>query len=366
MVSHSLSRWLATVGVAAVAVGATAAALAVLPAHAGSAAPRNTFRELKLVSDLPGHARTTGRGLVNPWGLAASPTSPLWVSNNGTSTSTLYRGAHGMTRFTRVPMTVSIPGGGDPTGVLFNPTRGFRLSTGGKSGPALFVFAGENGDLSAWNKSGNAARAVLVAHTSNAVYKGLTRVTVGGRPRLLVANFHAGRIDVFDQHFARVRTRNAFSSRGIPAGYAPFDVANLRGRVYVTYARQDAARHDDVSGAGHGFVKVFGQGGRSLGILMRRGVLNSPWGLTIAPRGFGPFAGMLLVGNFGDGRIHVVNQRTGRVVATLRDGAHRPIRIDGLWGLLPGNGTAGRRSDVWFSAGPNGEAHGLLGILRQR
>ncbi len=365
MVSHSLSRWLVATG-GFVAVGTAAASLALLPAQAGSTAPRNSFREVKLVSDLPGRARTTDHRLVNPWGLAATRTSPLWVANNGTSTSTLYQGAHGMKRFAKVPLNVRIPGGGDPTGVMFNPTGRFRLSTGGKTGPALFVFAGENGDLSAWNKSGNAARAVLVAHTRNAVYKGLTRVTVGGRPRLLVANFHADRIDVFNQHFTRVPMRHAFSSKGIPRGYAPFNVADLHGRVYVTYAKRDATGHDDVAGRGNGFLKVFDQRGRSLGSLVRRGVLNAPWGLAIAPRGFGPFAGKLLVGNFGDGRIHVVDQRHARVVATLRDGRNKPIAIDGLWALLPGNGTAGKRSDVWFSAGPVDESHGLLGFLRHR
>jgi uncharacterized protein (TIGR03118 family) len=307
----------------------------------------------------------TDRRLVNPWGLAASPTSPLWVSNNGTSTSTLYQGTAPRT-VAKVPLNVQIPGGGDPTGVVFNPTRTFRLSTGGKTGPALFVFAGENGDLSAWNKSGDPTKAVLVAHARNAVYKGLTRVTTQGRQLLLAANFHRNRIDVFNARFARVHAPRAFSSMGVPRGYAPFDVAALGGRVYVTYAQKDPTGHDDVAGRGHGFIKVFDRRGRSLGSLVRRGVLNSPWGLAIAPRGFGPFAGKLLVGNFGDGRIHVVDQRHRRVVATLRNGAHKPIVIDGLWGLLPGNRTAGRRSDVWFSAGPGAESHGLLGILRHR
>jgi uncharacterized protein (TIGR03118 family) len=150
----------------------------------------------------------------------------------------------------------------------------------------------------------------------------------------------------------------------VPDGYAPFDVARLGHRVFVTYAKQDPARMDDVPGRGHGFVDVFSQGGRFLDSLVRRGVLDSPWGLAIAPRGFGPFSGRLLVGNFGNGRIHVVSRRTGQVLGALRDRSGHPVQIDGLWGLLPGNGTAGGRSDVWFSAGPDGESHGLLGILR--
>ncbi|MGZ4438595.1 MAG: TIGR03118 family protein [Nocardioidaceae bacterium] len=321
---------------------------------------------MKLVADTPGQARITDPNLVNAWGLAESPTSPIWVSDNGTSTSTLYQGAVAGHPVEKVPLDVKLPGGGAPTGVVFNPTQDFQLSTGGKTGPALFIFAGENGDIFAWNQSGDKTKAVLAAHTRNAVYKGLTMVTVGSKEFLLAANFHRNRIDVFDSSFNRVDARQAFSSKGIPDGYAPFDVSNLGGRVYVTYAKQDPAKHDDVAGPGHGFLKVFDQRGHSLGTLVRRGVLDSPWGLAIAPAGFGSFAGMLLVGNFGDGRIHVVDPTDGHVVATLLNGHHQPITIDGLWGLLPGNGTAGRTSDVWFSAGPGGESHGLLGILRHR
>ena len=366
MQTRSLTRSLA-VTAGAVALAAGTAAVANAPAHAGSPTMGNRYRAVNLVADTAGKAQITDPNLVNAWGLAAGPTSPIWVSDNGTSMSTLYQGATGMHRpVQKVPLDVKIPGGGDPTGVVFNPTQDFTLGSGGKTGPALFIFAGENGDLSAWNKTGDATQAVLVAHSKNAVYKGLTMVTAGGKHFLLAADFHHNRIDVYDSHFQRVQSHHAFSSKGIPDGYAPFDVADLGGHVYVTYAKQDPTRHDDVSGPGHGFLKVFDERGRSLGTLVRRGVLDSPWGLAIAPRGFGPFAGELLVGNFGDGRIHVVNPSNGHVDATLLDRHHQPIAIDGLWGLLPGNGTAGRTSDVWFSAGPGGESHGLLGVLRHR
>ncbi len=365
MANHAGSRSLtATAGI--IAAGAIALSIAAPPAHAGDGGAGNNYREVKLVADLHGHARITDPRLVNPWGLAASPSSPLWVANNGTSTSTLYEGGTSGSQVKKLPLNVKIPGGGDPTGVVFNPTGEFRLSTGGKTGPALFIFAGENGDLSAWNKSGDLSKAVLVAHTGNAVYKGLTMVTTGGQEFLLAANFHRNRIDVFNEHFDRVAAPRAFSSRHVPNGYAPFDIANLDGRVYVTYAKQDATRSDDVAGPGNGFINVFTQRGEFLSSLVRRGALDAPWGLAVAPHGFGPFAGKLLVGNFGDGRIHVVDRRDGRVVATLLDRSHHPIVIDGLWALLPGNGTAGARSDVWFSAGPNDESHGLLGILRHR
>lgn len=366
MATHALSRSLAVAAGAAVAVGAATAAVTVLPANAGSTAGTHSYRAVKLVADRPGHARITDPKLVNPWGLAALPDLPLWVSDNGKDASTLYQGATPGKPVMKVPLEVGIPGGGAPTGVVANPTHEFRLHTHGKSGAALFVFAGEDGDLSAWNKSGNQDKAVLVAHTKGAVYKGLTMVSDHGRHFLLAANFAKDRVDVFDGHFRRVPARHAFPDKGIPDGYAPFNVADLGGKVYVTYAKQDAHAEDDVAGPGNGFVNVYDEHGRFERSLVRRGVLNSPWGLTIAPHGFGSFAGKLLVGNFGDGRIHVVDPHSGHVVATLRDKKHEPITIDGLWGLLPGNGTAGRTSDVWFSAGPDDESHGLLGVLRAR
>ena len=375
--SRSRSRSLAAAG--AVAAGGLAASVAAPPAQAivygphnqnhpvvaGSPSSHHGLRVLRLVSDQPGKARLTDKNLVNAWGLAASPSSPLWVSNNGSNTSTLYQGATAPgDPLKKVPLVVKIPGGGAPTGALFNPTMRFRLHSGGKTGPALFLFAGEGGDLTAWNQSGNPNRAVVVAHQKNSVYKGLTMVTVGGKRFLLVANFHQRRISIFNQRFHRVSAPGAFPSRGIPKGFAPFDVATLGGKVYVSYAKQDSKGEDDVPGAGHGFINVFSQDGQFLKSLVRRGVLDSPWGLTIAPQGFGHLAGKLLVGNFGNGRIHAVNRSTGNVVATLKNRSGHPIAIDGLWALRPGNGTAGGRSDVLFSAGPNGEAHGLLGILR--
>ncbi|MGZ4457773.1 MAG: TIGR03118 family protein [Nocardioidaceae bacterium] len=371
------SRSLAAVG--AVAAGGLAAAVAApsaqaivygpsnqtRPAVASSMSAHHGFRVLRLVSDQAGKAQLRDKNLVNAWGLASSPSSPLWVSNNGSNTSTLYQGATAPgDPLKKVPLVVKIPGGGAPTGALFNPTTKFRLHSGGRTGPALFIFAGEGGTLTAWNQSGNQNRAVVVARQKNSVYKGLTMVTAGGRHFLLVANFHQGKISIFNQRFHRVSSAGAFPSRGIPKGFAPFDVATLGGKVYVSYAKQDSKGEDDVPGAGHGFVNVFSQGGQFLRSLVRRGPLDSPWGLTIAPQGFGNLAGRLLVGNFGNGRIHAVNRHTGNVVATLRNRHGHPIAIDGLWALRPGNGTAGGRSDVFFSAGPDGEAHGLLGILR--
>jgi len=361
----SLSRSRSSALLAGAAVVGAVTAFSAMPADAGMRAPHR-FQEVDLVSDQPGVAPITDPSLVNAWGLAFSPTSPIWVSNNGSDSSTLYNGATSPTvPVAKVPLTVSIPGSGAPTGVVFNPTTDFTLSTGGKSGPAAFIFAGEDGALFGWNGTGDATQAVQVTpQPTGTVYKGLTMVTVRHQPFLLAANFAQNRVDVYDGSFMPVSKPWAFRSPRIPQGYAPFDVASLGGRVYVTYAEQDAAKMDDVAGRGHGFLSVFTSQGRFLRTLVRRGPLDSPWGLAIAPRGFGGYGGKLLVGNFGDGRIHVLNRTNGHVVATLRDGSGKPLAIDGLWGLLPGNGVSGGTSDVWFSAGPAGESHGLLGLLR--
>ncbi|MGZ4624757.1 MAG: TIGR03118 family protein, partial [Kineosporiaceae bacterium] len=182
---------------------------------------------------------------------------------------------------------------------------------------------------------------------------------------LLVADFAHGLIVAFDGSFHRMPLPAwAFRDGSIPKGYAPFNVAVLGQQVFVTYALRNPTTNDDVKGAGHGFVDVYSASGRLLDRFARRGVLNSPWGLAIAPARFGAFSGDVLVGNFGDGRIHAFDPRTGQLLETLRDGHGHPIVIDGLWGLLPGNGTSAGTNDVWFSAGPQDESHGLLGVLR--
>ena len=348
--------------IAAVALASALALATSSPALAHDRDPGSAstsrYTQVNLVSDVPGMASITDPNLVNAWGLTQSPTSPIWVSDNGTGLSTLYRS----TPPAIAPVVVTVEGGA-PTGTVFNSTVGFVVSVGAVSGAARFMFAGENGDITAWNPAVTGTMAVRVAHTAGAVYKGLALVADPTAPRLLAANFHANRIDVFDSAFMPVRDRHAFGSIGIPHGYAPFNVAVLGNKVFVSYARQDADRRDDVAGAGHGFINVFDTHGRFLKHLVRRGVLDSPWGMAIAPAGFGSLSGTLLVGNFGNGRIHAFDPHSGRLLATLRGPGGAPITIDGLWGLLPGNGASAATSDVWFSAGPNGEAHGLLGVL---
>jgi uncharacterized protein (TIGR03118 family) len=376
MFGHAPNRpltLLATIGLVGALAAATAAPASASDNHRGHETD-NRIRQVNLVSDQPAKAAQLDPHLVNAWGLAFGPATPLWVANNATSTSTLYRGATTPTDpLVTVPLVVAIPGGGmpaakgNPTGVVFSGpgsnAAAFPITKGGKSGAALFIFAGENGDITAWNPSGDPTTAVLMAHTPGAVYKGLALLTNSHGSWLLATDFHDNRIDVYDTTFTLVHSMQ-FRSAGIPHGYAPFNVAVFGNRVYVSYAKQNVEKHDDVSGAGHGFINTFDVNGRFVKRFAARGVLNSPWGMAIAPKGFGEFAGDLLVGNFGDGRIHAFDVRSGEREGTLLGTNGSPLTIDGLWALLPGNGTAGGTSDIWFSAGPAGESHGLLGVLR--
>ena len=375
MVRISTSRWRLPAVTAAAIAGLALAATAVPSAAAASTSARgqasgsrhdrddNRFAQVNLVADVPGVAKITDTHLVNAWGLSQGPTTPIWVSDNGKDVSTLYTGGGVGQTPAVVPLVVSIPGGA-PTGQAFNPTMSFVLPNGQ---PARFVFASEHGTVSAWNPQLTpTTSAVPVDSVRGGVFKGLALAQPRhGGPEILVADFAHHRIVAFDSSFKRMKLPSwAFTDRRIPRGYAPFNVAVLGSRVFVAYAQVNPATGDDVSGRGHGFVDVYSTGGRLLDRFARRGVLNSPWGLAVAPAGFGAFSGDVLVGNFGNGRIHAFDPRTGRLRGVLRDGYGRPIVIDGLWGLLPGNGTSAGTSDVWFSAGPQDESHGLLGVLR--
>jgi uncharacterized protein (TIGR03118 family) len=352
--------------IAAADPGNIAGSLGIAPL---SFAPVNQpgFDQHNWISDQAGVALLRDRHLVNAWGLAFGPTTPLWVSDNGTNASTLYRGGGGSTPPSIIPLAVRIADGA-PTGVVFNPTHDFFVHDGAQSGAALFIFASENGDIDAWSPTvGTAAppstKAFHVASVRNAVFKGIALAHTSIGNFLYVTDFHHGTVDVFNHAFKPVVMPGAFNDPQIPAGYAPFNIQNLNGHLYVTYAKQDPAKHDDVSGAGHGFVDVYDTGGHLVQRLAAGGKLNSPWGLALAPRTFGPFGGALLVGNFGDGRINAFNPATGAFLGQLRRTNGKIMEIEGLWGLAFGNGVAGSPNTLLFSAGPHDEAHGLLGAI---
>jgi uncharacterized protein (TIGR03118 family) len=261
-----------------------------------------------------------------------------------------------------VPLVVSIPGGA-PTGVVFNSTPDFKVQGGNESAAANFVFDSESGQITAWSKAVSGTSAQVEFTSSHAVYKGLALAAVGGANYLYAADFHTGKIDVFNARFKKVRLPGRFKDAQIPTGFAPFDVQLLGGELYVTYAKQDAARHDDVAGPGNGFVDVYDTSGHLLRRLISGGDLNSPWGLVLAPASFGAFAGDLLVGNFGDGAIHAYDPATGVEKGQLTNTDGNPILINGLWALRFGNGTFATDGTLVFTAGIGDEAHGLLGEI---
>lgn len=300
-------------------------------------------------------ATITDPNLKNAWGISSSATSPFWVSDNATGLATLYNVNPVSDLPTKVGLDVTIPGDGSVTGQTFSNVAGnFNGDT--------FLFVSEDGTVSGW-RGGTTAETLQLPDAAN-VYKGATIFNNAGNVYLYAANFRAGTIDVLKGNPGAPNLTGTFADPNIPAGYAPFDIANLGGKLYVTYALQDAAKHDDVPGVGHGFVDAFDTNGNLLGRIASQGPLNSPWGLTIAPSSFGPIAGDLLVGNFGDGAINAFNLTTLANDGPLKDVSNNPIAIDGLWGLTVGNGaSAGNTGRVYFSAGPGGEVHGLFGVL---
>jgi uncharacterized protein (TIGR03118 family) len=351
--------------VAAAIITASAIGAASASARPSASSESNSYVVHNLVSDIPGRADFLDPDLVNAWGLAALPTSPWWVADNGTDVSTLYR-ADG----SKVPLTVEVPNA--PTGTVANSGSHFVVSKGSASGPALFIFSTEEGTILGWNPSVDSTHAVVAVPASDdAVYKGLAIALTASGDFLYATDFRNARVDVFDGSFNRVNNPGAFVDPGIPAGYAPFGIQNIGGQIFVTYAKQDAEGEDDVAGPGHGFVDVFDTSGAFLGRVASRGPLNSPWGLALAPDGFGRFGGDLLVGNFGDGRINAYQREADGTFSkegTLRNPRGNPIAIPGLWALQFGMGAPnnGSLQTLFFTAGPADEEHGLFGTIRQK
>jgi uncharacterized protein (TIGR03118 family) len=287
----------------------------------------------------------------------------------------LYSITPGGTTASKVPLTVTLPGGrastGDgssPTGQVFNPTSGFVVTTTSGSGSGLFIFSAEAGQISAWNPAADpivngASTATVEFSSPTAVYKGLTIATTDDGTFLYASNFHDGTVDVFNSQFQLVHLAGDFTDPHLPPGYAPFGIQNINGLIYVSYALQNAAKHDDVAGTGHGFIDIYTDNGFLIKRLVSRVDLNSPWGLAEAPAGFGPFGGDLLVGNFGNGRIHAFGLFSGVPRGALLNEQHQPIQIDDLWALKFGTATTGGTGTLLFSAGINDEKDGLVGSI---
>jgi uncharacterized protein (TIGR03118 family) len=331
--------------------------------------PPNTtvYTETNLVSDGSVAAAPISDNLINPWGISHSPTGPFWVSDNGTGVTTIYDGAGNPVRVAgQDAITIAAPAGSDasaPTGQVFNLAgSGFEVTAHGVTAPSVFLFATEDGTISGWAPTVDPASSVIaVDNSAGAVYKGLAIGTTAAGTYLYAANFGNGTVDVFDSKFSQVKS---FTDPNLPPGYAPFNVQVLDNKLYVSFAEQDAAKHDDVAGPGHGFVDAFDLEGKLLDHVASRGVLNSPWGLDIAPKGFGQFSGDLLVGNFGDGTINAFDPKTDNFIGQLLGSNGDPLQIEDLWALTNGTGSVGTNPNaVYFTAGGADEKHGLFGSL---
>ena len=326
--------------------------------------PSTAYIATDLVANLPGIAPDTDPTLVNAWGIAINPNGPIWISSNGMDLSEVYKPTSPLS----TAFTVSIPFGA-PTGQVFNADTNATHFTLSDGKVAAFIFASESGHVTAWNgddgtKTGS-AKAEDVFAKVGAIYKGIAESTDGF---LYLADFHNGKIDVLDSKFQPVKLGTGdfgtFSDPNLPEGFAPFNVAVINGKLYVSYAKQDATATDDVAGHGHGFIDVFDLKGTTVQRLVSRGDLNSPWAMVQATGNFGQFSNDLLVGNFGDGRIHAYNPTTGKELGTLSEGHDRPLVIDGLWGLAFGNSkTPGGPDTLFYAAGPADESQGLFGMI---
>ena len=360
-----------------VCVAAAGLVAAAEPAVASSA-PANSFTRTNLISNVMNrHPGLVDPNLKNAWGITAGPSTPIWVSDNNASKATVYSGGVNGSKVT-LDLTVPVPGG-NPTGQVFNPTTAFPV--GGSTGhAAIFIVDSDSigstqspGEIAAWD----GGKTFVVEDSpkggpggmtpTGAVFKGLAiAASTKAGPELFAADVANGTVDVFNSSFASVSTPTEFKDPMLPAGYVPFGIQNLGNKIYVTYGKQNASKTDVLRGAGLGVVDVYSVNGVLLHHLVSNGSsspLDAPWGLAIAPAGFGPFAGDLLVGNLGNGWVNAFNPATGAFMGTLDGSNGYPITIHGLWGLMVGNSAFGGSSSVVFSAGPNHYNNGVVGIL---
>ena len=374
---------LAPLAAAVVGVAALPGSVGAAP-QAGAVTPANHFAKTNLIANNSTFgAKLVDPNLTNPWGLAVGPSFPIWVSDNNSGKASVY--SESSTGKVTLDLTVPVPGG-NPTGQVFNTTSTLPPSrqafpVGGPTGsPADFIVSSDSigstqspGEIAAW--SGQAHFVVEDSPTggpggttrAGAVFKGLALATTPtAGPELFAADVANARVDVFDRDFKPLATPGEFVDPSLPAGYAPFGVQVLDGKVFVTYGKQNATKTNVVRGPGLGLVDVFSVNGVFLQRLVSNGAaggLDEPWGLAIAPTGFGPFAGKLLVGNLGNGEIDVVGPTSGAHLGTLDNAAGQPIVLPGLWGLSAGNSVFGGTRSVVFSAGPDGYSNGLVGVL---
>ena len=326
------------------------------------------YKQTNLVSNLASLAPKVDPNLVNAWGLSRSSTSPWWVSDNGPGLATLYSGAG-----VPVSLVVTIPPGstdsttGTPTGTVFNGDSTAFLLAPGKA--AAFLFVTEDGTISGWNPGVAATSAVIVVNQKDSVFKGMTIAVAdlgkGPLSYLYVADFRRGQVEVFDPSFKPVHlSGDSFDDDRLPHGFAPFNVQNIGGNLYVAFAKQGKGKHDEQDGAGLGYVDVFSPEGKLLQRLESGSWFNAPWGLALGSSDFGSHSHDVLVGQFGSGQILAFDAVTGKFTGALLNTAGTPLVIDGLWAIMFGNdASAGLATTLYFTAGPDGESNGLFGML---
>ncbi len=316
-----------------------------------------------LTADQTGVGVNTDPNLINPWGMSFSPTGPFWASDNGTGVSTLYNGSG-------VPqsLVVTIPpaqgvGKGRPTGTVFNATTDFVVTQNGKSGPASFLFCTEDGTVSGWNMSVNPTKAI-VAFSNGGTYFGMETGNNGTANYLYVLDFFSAKVVVLDRTFTEVTLSGSFTDPKLPSGWAPYNIRNINGQLYIAYAKQNATKKDSVHGAGLGIVDVFDLNGNFIKRFASKGKLNAPWGLALAPANFGTFSNDMLVANLGDGKITAFDPNTGALKGQLSDSTGTALTIAGLWEITFGNGGQGGSTTVlYFAAGPSAYKHGWFGMI---
>jgi uncharacterized protein (TIGR03118 family) len=331
------------------------------------------LKDTALVSDGVVPAAHIDPHLQNAWGLAFGPGGPFWIADNNDSLSTLYDG-NGAIQSLVVSLPSGTAGPANPTGQVFNATNDFSVAsgTGGATAPALFLFDGEGGTLVGWASGQAGAIAyddVAVNGVNGAVYKGLALANNGSANYLYATDLHNAKVDVFDATFSKVSLSGGafagkFTDPNLPAGYAPFGIAVVNGQLFVTYAQQNAAANDEILGAGLGVVDVFDLNGNFLRRFATGGVLNAPWGIALAPAGFGTVGGQLLIGNFGDGRINGFDLSSGASLGPLTLDGNQALVIPGLWALLFGNGALNAPANaLFYTAGPNNQTDGVFGRI---
>jgi len=336
---------------------------ALLAPAAATADNGRRYLQTNLVADVPGVAPVTDPNLVNPWGLSRNATSAWWVSDAGTGLSTLYNGAGAkLALVVTVPSGAGLPAPSTPTGTVFSGSADFEVAPGR---PARFLFCTEEGTISGWNPGASPVTAINKVDHPGAIYKGLAIAQIAGANYLYAANFHAGTVEVYDRTFTQVNLGEwAFRDPNVPWDYAPFNVQAIGEEIYVTYAKQDTEKIDEIAGLGRGLVTVFSTAGQLKHRLQWGPWMNAPWGVALAPADFGRYSNHILIGQFGSGKIVAFDPVDGSFKGYVRNAHNQPLKIEGLWALSFGSGgQSGPANSLYFTAGPDDETHGLFGVL---